>query len=105
MSFWNDREDGRFVCRILDLESRRVVRTLPVPIYCVEPNGQWGLSIDFRRLNDCRPGYGYAGIPDPYFQDSAPEKTGISRVQFKDGRFPSYSSVMPKLQPWTMRAM
>ena len=82
---WNDREGDRFVCRILDIESRRIVRTLPAPIYCVEPNGQWGLSIDFRRLNDCRPGYGYAGIPDPYAQDLAPEKTGLSRVDLRTG--------------------
>jgi hypothetical protein len=82
---WNDREDGQFVCRILELASRRVVRTLPMPIYCVEPNGQWGLSVDFRRLNECRPGYGYAGIPDPYASNPAPEKTGIWRVDLKTG--------------------
>jgi len=29
---WNDREGDRFVCRILDIESRRIVRTLPAPI-------------------------------------------------------------------------
>jgi hypothetical protein len=82
---WNDREDDRFVCRIYDVRARRVLRTLPMPIYCVAPNGEWGLSVDFRRLNDCRPGYGYAGIPDPYAVENAPEKTGIWRVDLRTG--------------------
>jgi len=82
---WNDRQEDRFVCRIMEIETRRIVRTLPMPIYCVEPNGEWGLSVDFRRLNDCRPGYGYAGIPDPYATNPAPEKTGIWRVDLKTG--------------------
>jgi hypothetical protein len=56
-----------------------------MPIYCVAPNGQWGLSVDFRRLNDCRPGYGYAGIPDPQAKHMAPEKTGIWKVDLKSG--------------------
>ncbi len=82
---WNDRQDDRFVCRIMELQTRRIIRTLPMPIYCIEPNGQWGLSVDFRRLNECRPGYGYAGIPDPYAMDPAPEKTGIWRVDLQTG--------------------
>jgi len=58
---WNDRQDGRFVCHILDVKSGRK-RTLPHPFYCLSPDGKTGFAPDFRRLNDTRPGYGYAGI-------------------------------------------
>ncbi len=60
---WNDRQDDRFVCHLLDVFSGKR-RTLPHPIYAVSPDGRWGIAPDFARLNDCRPGYGYAGRPD-----------------------------------------
>jgi hypothetical protein len=82
---WNDRQDGQFVAHILDVQSQRR-RTIPLPIYCVSPDGRWGLSVDFRRLNDCRPGYGYTGIDDPHRQQSAPTQTGIWRVDLASGQ-------------------
>ncbi len=81
---WNDREGDRFVAKIMDVRDRST-RTVPQPIYCISPDGQWGLSVDFRRLNDCRPGYGYAGIADPYASSPAPEQTGIWRVNLASG--------------------
>ena len=73
---WNDRQGDRFVSRILDLESG-ASRTLPAAIYAVAPDGRTAIGTDFRRLNDMRPGYGYAGIPDPNREVLAPEDTGI----------------------------
>ena len=56
---WNDREGDRFVCRIVDTATRRS-RAIAWPIYTVSPDGRTGLSVDFRRIQDMRPGYGYA---------------------------------------------
>ncbi len=81
---WNDRDGDRFVARIMNIGDRSV-RTIPMPIYCLSPDGQWGLSVDFRRLNDCRPGYGYAGIADPFASSRAPNQTGIWRVHLASG--------------------
>lgn len=81
---WNDRDGDRFIGHILDVTSGRR-RTLSHPIYCVSPDGRWGLTPDFRRLNDCRPGYGYAGIPDPHAHQNTPEQTGIWRVDLATG--------------------
>lgn len=81
---WNDRVDGKYIAKILSLKTREV-RILPMPIYCVSPDGTWGLSVDFRRLNDCRPGYGYAGVKDPFAQQNAPRETGIWRVDLRTG--------------------
>ncbi len=82
---WNDREGDRFVCRILDVKSREG-RTLPAPIYSVSPDARWAVSPDFRRLNDCRPGYGYAGLPDPNRDVPAPEDAGLWRMDLRTGR-------------------
>lgn len=82
---WNDREDGRFVSYLLEVETGKRT-TLSMPIYCIAPDGRWGLSVDFRRLNDCRPGYGYAGIADPFAEHPAPSQTGIWKVDFITGK-------------------
>jgi len=84
IALWNDRDGQDFVAHLLDVETGKK-RTLPIPIYCVSPDGDWGLSVDFRRLNACRPGYGYAGVDDPYADLAAPSKTGIWKVDFRTG--------------------
>lgn len=81
---WNDREGDRYVCRILDVRSGQM-RTLPAPIYTLSPDGQWALGTDFRRINDMRPGYGYAGLPDPHADQLAPDASGIYRMELATG--------------------
>jgi hypothetical protein len=81
---WNDREGDHFVARILDVQTKRK-RKLPGPIYCLSPDGKWSLAPDFRRLHDWRPGYGYAGIPDPNAKVQAPRDAGIWRMNLEAG--------------------
>lgn len=82
---WNDREGDRFVCRILNVRTGHQ-RTLPNPIYCLSPDGRWALAPDFRRLNDTRPGYGYAGLPDPHQDVLAPDQAGLWRMDLQTGK-------------------
>ena len=82
---WNDRQGDRFVCHVLDVNTRRK-RTLPHPVYTASPDGRWAVSPDFRRVNDMRPGYGYAGLPDPAAEVLAPSDSGIFRVDLDTGR-------------------
>jgi Tol biopolymer transport system component len=81
---WNDRQGDRYVCHILDVESKNK-RTVGYPIYSVSPDGRWAIAPDFRRLADVRPGYGYAGVPDPNRQILAPDNTGIFRIDLETG--------------------
>ena len=81
---WNDREGDRFVCHLLDVASG-AQRTLPYPIYTISPCGTWGIAPDFRRLNDTRPGYGYAGLSDPRAAVAAPGDAGLWKVDLKTG--------------------
>ena len=81
---WNDREGDRFLCRVLDLENG-ARRTLPRAVYTLSPDGRTAVSADFRRIQHMRPGYGYAGIPDPNRETLAPEDAGIWRVDLDSG--------------------
>jgi len=82
---WNDREGDQYVCHVLDVETGRR-RTLPHPIYTVSPDGRLAIGTDFRRINHMRPGYGYAGLPDPNEDVLAPEDTGIYVVDLETGQ-------------------
>lgn len=82
---WNDRRDGRFVSVVANIHTGRT-RTLPAPVYALSPDGRSAVYPDFRRLNDCRPGYGYAGLDDPNKDVLAPEDAGIWHLDLKSGR-------------------
>jgi hypothetical protein len=81
---WNDREDGQYVCRILNVVTKQL-RTIPSPIYALASDGRTAISTDFRRLGHCRPGYGYNGIPDPNVDVAIPDDTGIFHVDLESG--------------------
>ena len=83
---WNDREGDRFVSHILDIRTGEK-QTLPMPIYTLTPDGLIAATTDFRRINDMRPGYGYAGIPDPNADVLAPADTGIWGVDLETGEY------------------
>jgi len=82
---FNDRQDNRFVCHILDVHSRKK-RTLAHPFYTISADGRTAFAPDFRRIQDMRPGYGYAGPPDPYTNDPAPKNSGIFRLDLVTGK-------------------
>lgn len=82
---WNDREDGRYVTRLLNVKTGER-RTIPHPIYAISPDGRWAITPDFRRLGDTRPGYGYVGIPDPNRDILAPTDSGIFKTDLATGK-------------------
>jgi hypothetical protein len=81
---WNDQFGGRLVCHVLNVETR-TRRTLRWPIYALAPDGRWAVTLDFGRVNQLRPGYGYAGLTDPFAHIAAPEASGIWRVDLDTG--------------------
>ncbi len=82
---WNDRRGDKFVSHILNIKTRQQ-RTLPAPVYALSPDGKTAIAPDFRRLNDCRPGYGYAGLPDPNRDLRAPDNAGIWKMDLRTGK-------------------
>jgi len=82
---WNDRQNGRFVCHLLDVKTAEK-RTIPHAIYSLSPDGKTAVTADFGRINDVRPGYGYAGVPDGFADDVAPQGSGIFRIDLASGK-------------------
>jgi hypothetical protein len=82
---WNDRDSDRFVSRIMNVETRQT-DTVDYPIYSLQPNGKQAVTPDFRRIADVRPGYGYAGLADPFSDQLVSDRTGIFRVDLESGR-------------------
>jgi hypothetical protein len=82
---WNDRDGDQYVSRILDVKTGKK-RTVPAPVYGVSPDGKWAVAPDFRRLHHLRPGYGYAGIPDPNHDGLAPMDAGIWKTDLRSGK-------------------
>ncbi|NKN33380.1 hypothetical protein [Marichromatium bheemlicum] len=81
---YNDRRDGRFVAVVHDLEcgERCCYRH---PLYAVLADGRQGFSLNFARLAVHRPGYGYAGLEDPYARERAPADDGLWHLDLETG--------------------
>lgn len=56
------------------------------PTACVSPDGKWGLSVDFGRIYDFRPGYGYAGCVDQNANVNWPSNDGVFLVDMESGK-------------------
>lgn len=61
-------------------------RLLPRPVANVSADGRHALSVNFSRMFDFRPGYGYAGIPDAQADVPTPEDDGIFLMDLESGQ-------------------
>jgi len=81
---WNDRQDDRFVSHILNIKTGKK-RTLSKAIYALSPDGTWAIGTEFSRIQNLRPGYGYAGVADVYENIKAPKEIGLYKINLKTG--------------------
>ncbi|QGJ70342.1 Hypothetical protein PBC10988_20370 [Planctomycetales bacterium 10988] len=81
---WNDRENGSFVCHLLNISTKEK-RTLDRPVYTISPDGKTAVTTDFERIQNMRPGYGYAGVEDANKDQQAPKNSGIWKVDLETG--------------------
>ncbi len=83
--YYNDRRENRFVCIRKNLATGGE-DILENPIYAVSRDGSRAATLNFSRLHDCRPGYGYPGIPDPGRNDPAPANDGLFVMDMRTGK-------------------
>ncbi len=79
---YNDFRDGRFVSVIKHIETGEE-RVLVAPLANLSLDRKWGLSINFSRVYDFRPGYGYCNLPDRFADEPAPREDGIFLVDLE----------------------
>ena len=65
---FNDLREGKYVSVILNVYTKKEIRTIPYPVSAVSPDGKEAVSINFSRLRITRTDYGYDGEG----QDSKP---------------------------------
>ncbi len=82
--WFNDRRGGRFVAVRHNLASG-VETVLPYPFYAISRNGRQAVTLNFSRLHDCRPGYGYCGLKDFGADQNAPGEDGLFRLDLQSG--------------------
>ena len=82
---WNDIDGDHFISRIFNIKSGRV-RILPKAVYALSPDGKWAIGTEFSRIQNLRPGYGYAGVPDPFETIRAPGDIGLYRMDLASGQ-------------------
>lgn len=81
---WNDCEKGKFISHLYNFRTRKE-RLLPFAVYALSPDGRHAVTTDFERIQDCRPGYGYAGITDANREKMAPDNAGIYVCNLETG--------------------
>lgn len=83
---YNGFENGKYFSQVLDIKAKKVKNRFNLPIYVVSPNGRWGLTLDFSRLQRLRPGYGYSNLEDVTKSQKCPDETGIWKIDLLSGK-------------------
>ncbi|WP_149303429.1 hypothetical protein [Pareuzebyella sediminis] len=81
---WNDIKDDHYISRIVNVFTKKE-RILPKAIYTISNDGTFALGTEFNRIQKLRPGYGYAGIPDPTALNRHPDNIGIYKIDLSTG--------------------
>lgn len=61
-------------------------RMLEMPVAALDPKGRYALSINFSRVFDFRPGYGYHGVEDVRKKLKAPDDDGVFQTDMVTGK-------------------
>jgi len=81
---YNDYEQNRdaYCTRILNIRNGDA-KTLPLPYYSLAPSGEFAITLDFRRLAEMRPDYGYFNHRNAEL--SPVDRDGIWRLEIPSG--------------------
>lgn len=82
---YNSIGDGDFNATIMNIHTGKK-RFLDRPVANVSPMGDYALSINFARMYNFRPGYGYAEFGDPFYYHNHSEKDGVFLTDLKTGK-------------------
>ena len=82
---YNDMKDGRYVLYSASLQSGHKKQVAERACYDVTPDMQYGLSLNYSRLQRLRPGYGYDKLPDSTEAEKVPKGDGVFLVDLTTG--------------------
>lgn len=82
---YNCVADGEYRAAVMNIKTGKK-RFLDMPVANVSPKGDYALSVNFSRIYDFRPGYGYAFFADRFYYKNHPEDDGIFLTDIKTGK-------------------
>lgn len=77
--------NGEYGFIIAEVPSGRIIKKIKKPLYSISEDGDWGLSLNFSRLQRLRPGYGYGILPDNSANNPRPDDDGVELINLKTG--------------------
>lgn len=81
---YNDYREGKYCAVILTISSGEE-RVIDAPVYTVSADGSFAMTLDFSRLYNLRPGYGYYNVPEMTKDVPLPDTVAVWRVDLKTG--------------------
>ncbi len=81
---YNDLRDGKYCSVMLNVKTGEE-RVHNMPVYTVSAEGKIALTLDFSRLHNLRPGYGYSALPEKTEGVSLPDETCIWKMDIESG--------------------
>ncbi len=100
---YNDFRQGKYCSVVKDLEndSERIIQ---MPVYTVSADGKTALSLDFSRLYNLRPGYGYYNEPEATEGVTLPDSTAIWKIDLESGavepllKYTDFANFQPRVE-------
>lgn len=83
---YNDLRDGKYCSVIINLDNMSE-RIIYAPVYSVSSDGKFALSLDFSRLYNLRPGYGYYNVEEVTKGVALPDETAIWHIDLETGKY------------------
>lgn len=81
---FNDYRDGKYVAVIKELANGKE-QIIPAPVYTVSADGETALTLDFSRLYNLRPGYGYYNVQEKTKGVALPDAAAVWKIDLKTG--------------------
>ncbi len=98
---YNDLRNGEYCSVVMNVVTREE-RVLPMPVYTVSADGKTALSLDFSRLHNLRPGYGYSALPEKTEGVALPDETCVWKMDIETGevvpllKYTDFASFQPR---------
>lgn len=107
---YNDMRDGQYVSVILNVHTEEERDVFPYPVAAVSPVGTEAISLNFSRIAEARPHYGYGGNGQNAQRDiKFPDDDGLFLLNFETGdaelivTFRDIEDQVPDIEPGGMQ--
>ncbi len=107
---YNDMREGQYVSVIMNVLTGDEINVHPYPVSTVSPDGREAISINFSRVGEARPHYGYAGTGQNSQRDvKFPDNDGLFLLNLETGEselivsFLDLKDMVPNIEPGGMQ--